>query len=420
MKFSADWHDEAVNAAPEERATVADLRIELDGQIVSMHLKGKTAVECVTLPLYSLAEGLIHDWWALFGGRDREFSLVRHRSGFALPDVRMRFDGSVFEILAQQRSYRNPDVRFWGGATEIMGRTEAEAALANIIEMALERLTKREQIGTSASLRWERVNASREDSDEAAFCEAAGALGLDPYQIDAAATDTIERASSVFAEEPLVEFLAGAQATDQVRLMDWIGEVDRRPHFTSRVAELRALADATARTAVCREGEQAWELGYRRAKAFRATANIDEARRFDGFRSLAEYLGASRSFRLAPQVNGIRLLRADQDDGSHLHMRVLGETAAHTTSHLFTFARGVADVVCFPDPQNSPVNELHSAYRQAAGRAFAAELLAPVNEILSMMEDGRDVVTIADALNVSTVVVERQIQNAPRIAASAA
>jgi Zn-dependent peptidase ImmA (M78 family) len=61
------------------------------------------------------------------------------------------------------------------------------------------------------------------------------------------------------------------------------------------------------------------------------------------------------------------------------------------------------------------VNELHDAYRQAAGRAFAAEFLAPIEEILSMRRDGRDIQTIADEFSTSTAVIDRQLENAQRI-----
>jgi len=62
------------------------------------------------------------------------------------------------------------------------------------------------------------------------------------------------------------------------------------------------------------------------------------------------------------------------------------------------------------------VNELHYADRQAAARAFAAEFLAPINEILSMREDDKDIATIADEFNVSTELVELQLVNRERIA----
>lgn len=415
MQFLVEWQDDAVNVALEERATVADFRLLLGLANVCSHTRGDRVIDHLTIPLYALAEGLAHEWWRLFGARDQGVSLVDYRAGYAVPDIRMRFDGAAFEISAHQRVYLNPDLRFWEGPSEVMSRSDAEERLGGFIELVLDRLVEHGSNETSAALRWARIQASRQDADDAAFCEAAGALGVDPYQIDDAVADTIERASGMFEGESLTELLAGAQTADRKRLMDWVERVERRAPDRSLVADLRAIAEQVAVENRSRGDLRSWAVGYRCARAFRRAVATTGATEFRTFRQLAEILGASGSFDLAPQVDGIRLLRTDGDDGAHIHLRAHGSSEEAHASHLFTFARGVGDVVCFPDPGRAPVNDLRSAYRQAAGRAFAAEFLAPVNEVMSMRRDGRDAVSIAERFAVSTVVIERQIENASRV-----
>ena len=220
MRYSAEWREDAVNAAPEERATVADLRLCLNRQNVSLHLRGQDSFDYTTISLYALAEGLAHDLWTLFGGRDGKVSLIRYRDGYVVPDIRLAYDGAAFEISSHQRTYTNPDIRFWSGPSEVMTRSEAEDQLGGFIEFVLDRLRSQGIASTSAALRWVRVKASRENAEEAAFCEAAGALRLDPYQIDPAAADTIEQASGLFEGEALTEFLAGAGALNGRTLID--------------------------------------------------------------------------------------------------------------------------------------------------------------------------------------------------------
>jgi hypothetical protein len=415
LRYSAEWHEDVSNAAPEERATVADLRLWLQQQNVTLHLRGNESTDHLTIALYSLAEGLAYDWWTLLGGRDHEISLVKHRSGYAVPDVRMSFDGTVFEISAHQCTYRNPDVRFWAGPTEVMRRSEAEVSLSDFIGLILDRLGKRDVRGTSAELRWACVQDSRADPDQAAFCEGAGSMGLDPYQIDDQQTGLIEQAAALFEGEALPEFLAGARPADQRRLLRWIDAVEHRPRSTARIAELRQVATTAAQRAPAREFEQSWALGYRRARAARRVLELRENDRFRSFRTLAERLGASRSYTLAGPVDGLRVLRSDRPDGVYLHMRIHGNSPEARASHLFSFARAVEDAVCFPEEGRATINELHSAYRQAAGRAFAAEFLAPINEIRSMRQDGRDTISIADEFGVSATVIERQWENKDRI-----
>ncbi len=102
MRRSIDWRDDAENASPEERATVADCRLYVGEQNVTLHRAGDQSFDDLTLPLVHLATGLAHDWWTLFGARDSGLSLTRYRTGFAVPDVRLGFDGAVFEIGARQ------------------------------------------------------------------------------------------------------------------------------------------------------------------------------------------------------------------------------------------------------------------------------------------------------------------------------
>ena len=417
MRYSVEWHEDAQNAALEERATVADLRFWLDEQNVSLHLRGAESIDHVIISLYSIIEGIAHDWWLIFGGRDRFTSLRKYRSGFVVPDIRFQFDGTVFEASAHQSTYRNPGIRFWAGPTEIMDRTSAEAFLGSFVEQVLDRLDVREVSQTSAALRWARVKASRADPEESSFCESAGALGLDPYGIPERSVMAIEDAAARFEGEPLTEFLAGTGGADEHRLLQWVDAVDRRPRHAARVADLKAMATEAAECAPTRPVEESWALGYRRARAFRRVLNANHSERFRSFRPLAEKLGASRSFELAAPVDGLRALRSDHPDGVRIHLRRLGSTPAASASHLFTFARAVGDVACFPGETRAPVNGLQAAYRQAAGRAFAAEFLAPLDEVRAMRIDGRDDASIAEEFGVSSAVIDRQLENQHRIEA---
>jgi hypothetical protein len=415
LRFSIDWKDDARNAAPEERATVAEFRLSLDDKNVTMHLRGNKNFEYVTISLYSLAEGLARDWWTLFGGRDRELSLIKHRSGYAVPDIRLKYDGAAFEISAHQRTYVNPDIRFWAGPSEVMSRKQAEDEIGGFIEFVLDRLERKESRNSGAAIRWARVLSSRADPEEAQFCEAAGALCLDPYQIESTKSDTILSAASIFTGEPLNEFLAGAAEYDQGALLSWVAAVETRGRHTSRVGELSAIARAAAEQSPSRKEDRSWSLGYRRARAMRRVLDLRPGDRFPSFKHFARKLGASDGYELAASVDGIRALRSDHNDEVRIHIRNHGNSSEAFIPHLFTFARAVGDATCFPEHSKAPINDLHSASRQAAGRAFAAEFLAPIDEIEAMHEDGHDLVSIADEFVVSTAVIEHQMENAERI-----
>jgi hypothetical protein len=258
------------------------------------------------------------------------------------------------------------------------------------------------------------------DGEERSFCEAAGALGLDPYAIDDLSAEFIERAGALFDGEALMEFLAGTRKVQAAPLLQWIGYAEARPAYKSRIGKLGDIGHDAARSEPVRSGERSWSLGYRRARAARTCLDLKANHRFSTYSQLARLLGASPGFELAQPIDGIRALRSDQVDGVHIHVRKVGHGAAAAPAHLFALARGVGDAVCFPDPVRMPVNELHSAYRQAAGRAFAAEFLAPIDEVQAMQADGHDQISIAEEFGVSLAVVEHQLQNADRIAEACA
>lgn len=416
FRYLVDWIEDVPNVAPEERATVGNLKLFLNDQNVTMHLRDEQAFDHVTVSLYPLIEGLVHDWWTIFGDRDEQISLTKYRSGFALPDVRFQFDGSAFEISAVQRTYRNPNVRFWAGQSEVLSRADAETALDGVIEGVLARLTHKELSNTSAALRWARVVASRKDVEEASFCECAGALGRDPYAVDSSLSSLIEDAAFMFADESLNEFLAGSKKFSAKDLLTWIRHAESRSTGKSTMHDLSEIAREVATASPARASERAWALGYRRARAARRTMNISQESRFKTLQSLTRQFGASHNFTVADRIDGIRALRSDHNGVVSIHLRDHGTNSDAESGARFSFARAVGDVICFPEPARAVVNELHFATRQSAGRAFAAEFLAPIEEIQSMLKDGHDVVTIAEEFDVSTVLIERQIENASRIA----
>lgn len=196
MRFAVGWLADGPNAAPEERATVADLRIFIGDRNACVHERPRRSAKspgvrgvhgsvrtdaAATVSVYPLAEEIAFNWWRLFGGRQSELALAEGRGGYALPDVRLAFDGASFTARCLPMDYANPKVRFAVAAEERLGRAEAEAALADFVEEVVRQLTASGLRDSGLQLRWQRVRESRQDADEAAFCEAAGALGLDPY-----------------------------------------------------------------------------------------------------------------------------------------------------------------------------------------------------------------------------------------------
>ena len=429
MRFSVEWLDGAPNACAEERATLCRLRIFVGDENACVFYDPETGetYEHLTVPAVHIAEGIATDWWSIFGGRDLEHSLLLYRNGFALPNVLFKFDGAAFEVAGAQLVYDNPKLRFWQTGTEALSRDVAESVLSEFVDLVVAKLTGEDVVDSEVAICWSRVSRSRDDPEERAFCEAAGAMCVDPYEITDSDASLIESAGEWFSDGALIEFLAGIDKRNHAGpqrsrqhdspgavILESIRAAEARPSDQSRLPELHGLARQIAHVTKRAPGERAWAPSYRAARAFRGAIGTpcDEAPA--STRALAEKLGAKR-FAPTSGLSGVAAVVSRDNDDVRIHLRERSGYQWGRWAVNFAFARALGDAVCFPDARRSVVNALHGAERQAAGRAFAAELLAPVGKVLDMRDDGLDIDEISESLNVSSQVIDHQIRNQERI-----
>ena len=424
MRFSIEWLANGQNVAAEERATLCELKIDVGNENACQFLddEAQEVVHSLCVPAVHLAEGIARDWWWIFGGRDHRHSLLPYRTGFVLPDLRFGCDGSMFAIEGHQMHYRNPGLRFWSAVEENCSRAHAEHALAAFVDEVVDKLDS-EHVHCEAVLAWRRVCASRADPDEAAFCEAAGALHIDPYAITDNDAHFIEGAGNLFAGEALFEFLAGGLCGGAARFrypfstLDWLG--DLRSQRKKYESDLPTLADLQAQfgdDAARRTEEPAWSQGYRVAKMLAKALEVD-GRDLPTPEAFATRLGG-RDFQRVHVENVEPSIRAVLDAGASVHLRDRGRGKFFWASQAETFAlaRAVGTAVCLPQTEHRVVNGLHDAEHQAIGRAFAAEFLAPIDKIRPMIADGFEEDEIAHEFKVSPQVVWHQLENQARIA----
>ena len=416
MRFSTEWLDHGPNVSAEERATLCRFRLYVSEENACRFYDptSNSACDHVTVPAVHLAEGLAGDWWSIFGGRDREYPIRHYRTGFALPDVTLGFDGSTFDVRGEQFAFGNPDVRFWQVGSEGLSRAVAESTLAGFIDAVVARLATAGLSNSEVTLRWSRVSRSLGNPDERAFCEAAGALGVDPYAVSGTDARFIEEAADLFSEETLLEFLAGVGGAARGELLSWVRGVEDRPREQSYLPALNSVAGRFGGDRSSNPPERGWATGYRAARAFREVMNIPPGERLISLSDIAARLGGG-DFACTSGVPGVFALVCREDDDVRIHVRERGAWDWARQAERFAFARAIGDVVCFGDARRSVVNGLHQADRQAAGRAFAAEFLAPVDSVLDMVGSGLDDDEIAGSFHLSPQVIARQIENRDRI-----
>lgn len=429
VKFLVDWLDGGENAAAEERATLCDLKIVVgdDNACLFFDDELKESFDSLTIPAVHLAAGLARDWWRIFGGRrDHKLSLLPYRTGFVLPDLYFGCDGTTFEIQCHQLHLPNPGLRFWQVPSSYCSRSDAEQHIASFVDAVVDKLVREGVCDSEVSLVWQRVCASRADPAEAAFCEAAGALDLDPYAIADQDADFIERAGELFSDEALLEFLGGGVRADgyastfafPISTLSWLRRLKDRQPYESALPTLLEMQTQWGGEAKRRQGEPAWSQGYRVADMLSRELRLD-GRELRTPEALAKRLGGT-DFQLVHGEDVEPGLRAVVGPGASVHLRDRnrGKHSWAPQAETFALARAVGSALCLQETERSVVNNLHDAEQQAVGRAFAAELLAPVDRVLDMACDGLEGDEIAVEFNVSPQVVWHQRENYERIVAA--
>jgi hypothetical protein len=405
VNILADWVARGANSVPELAATVARLSINIAGiNVTEFKFDREERLRLhVMMPAYVLAEGLTHRWWTLVGARGRTINLRTFRQGFAVPDVAITPDATNLHIVAKSFRYENPPVSFINNAEENSARSDFESELRSFIERVIAQAA---EIGeTELSKYWRSIQISEQNASERAFCVAAGALGCDPYSISNDDAQLIQQASGIFLEEQLSEFLSAIAVQNTRDAITWIQSEEDRLGARLTLPTLDTVS-RTVRRKIHRSGES-FEIGYEAARQTRIALNRPPDARFDSVDTLARAFGTGDFDVSRHYVPGIRAV-ADSGSGRRTKILVSGGNLP-PQSKLFSLARAVGDTIVF-ESQRAAITDNETS-RQAVGRAFAAELLAPAEIVLDHYREGWTIEDIALERGVSGKVIEHQIEN---------
>lgn len=213
LKISCNWLDRAPQPTESELdATFAALRVIIAGVNSTAYSEvdegrpGRGSGrhhEKLHIPAYFLAEWFSENWWPLLNeprknenSDDREFqsrhSILTAQHGFALPSVLFEPLGEMVRIACRPHTSSLAGVNFGNSAETFLPRHAVEGVLRSFVETCVNRLEVCEIKDTPLQQAWADVEATAED--EATFCRLAGAIGINPYEVNdnlAAAINTI-------------------------------------------------------------------------------------------------------------------------------------------------------------------------------------------------------------------------------------
>ncbi len=433
MKFEVEWLDAPGVKDRVLAATWARLRISAGDVNVTelLHLASDTRRSSVYGPVFPLVEWIVENWWHLVhepspisplkGGREapgwlrpwvQRHNLIVAREGMALPDTAIVRDGDevVVRCFPDFDTSEHQRVQFVGSGQARVPVAEFEKMVAEFVNSTLQRLV--EKIGDDEDVRrlseaWQEIQSA--DSGEQRLCRYLALLGADPYDPEEA-TDTlveqIENLSETVPDVLLNDLLESVQPATIGLAAAWLER--------SRTELTIGSAEHTYPTIAYGWASSAHQTGYQVARQVRAELlGVDPDEPIEDLQSiLVEILGWDshpiRKAEALPSVNG--LLGLSKESSKLVLLNPGGKSGS---SERFLLARGVFFAVADMVDQGRLLTSAATPH-QRAGKAFAAELLAPASALAkeaSGVVPQDDVLELSEKYGVSAWLIQYQLEN---------
>ena len=436
LSIECEWLDQPLASDPLERRTWARLHIAAAGRAVTRLWDHASEAErtSIFVPAYPVARWLLENWWALLhepspteavssavsllrtqGGWVRRHCLRSAESGILLPRAFLYADGrgTTVEWTADEPgAYPHMPGYFVGADRVHMPVAETQRTILDFAENVARRLDGLSDPRAAAFKEY--LGAiSRADEDERAFCRAAGRLGLDPYSLsewDESVLSLIEHGLGEDPDRPLaVDFLEASDPTTAARIWTWVAD-------TERTYDLRG-SPRGPREDVSTEGHPA-HAGYRLAEQVRQGLGLRSDSPLDDVSQASEGLSIEPlQFVEQNHLTGFEVRAAVGWRGGREPV-IVGPRPRREEGLRFLQARALYHAA-FAAANGARLITTAHTWDQQASRAFAAELLAPQEALVSRFGTPRDrdelqttIDGLAAAYRVDPRLIEHQLANA--------
>lgn len=423
LRFTTSWEDPGGARGSELRATWARLNISVGDQVVTQVVSEQSARglrDDIYVPLYPLAEWIVSNWWALLyepasperiaRGYERRHNLARANEGFAWPQLEIRPEGQRVLLAWHPSAVPRARTRFVSQGSSYVARDDLEESLRSFVQVVVARLDDEQVRETPLQEDWAAINGA--DDEERAFCRSAALLGRDPYALSESEARELVDAAQRLPAELLDEFLPtveSAPVAHAAALARLVSTLEKRK---VSLARLEAARDAIRRP---KTTLPPWEQGYALARQLRTHVEANGAHISD-----ATTLGTM--LRLDATSWRSAIVPKRQDLGAATALMVVNALGSPTfatdggrsSAQTFALCRALGEYLADPNGHAALVTRTHSE-RQKRSRAFAAELIAPADQLRALVSSPvlsvEDVSDLAAHFGTSEHVVRHQIEN---------
>lgn len=412
LDFEYEWADVAQSPDEAVHRTMAKLQIRVNGHLVTAvkDRQYRLEREYVLVPLHHVAEWLVSNWHHLLyepenssapqrPGFESRHSLAFAGDGFILPPLTMAPTNGATVMRWARSKPMFADIEFTRFGEERIPTDEMESVCSSFIEDVLGRMRHHKLPVETLEEAWQSLHEL--DDDEREFARAAALLGVDPFDVaDQVADGIVEFWQGIppSLREDSLSAVTNAESLPAVRrwversldVLDWL---DERSVSTSGWKALRA--------SVLQSGSPIpWKRGYELAQNFLRELVGESSRDPNA-------LGAELGIPYRQMHAVSNRLQGMVSAGSPACVG----TVSSETSRRFLQARSIGAFLSSSVRTPSLLSTLATDF-QAFTRAFAAEFLAPSEQLRARMRGGHTSVTaLAREFRVSPMVISHQIQN---------
>jgi hypothetical protein len=413
--INLEWEESPRVRARELSATWARLEIYAEAVAITKvedHRTKGFVRNGIYVPLYPIAEWFVSNWWFLWHEWRRDRPIARHnllaaREGFALPDLNFLPTESLIELVWRSRQATEFDrVSFLSDGSRVFLKDVVQEQVRSFVTAVCQRLDDQEITETFLAKEWKAILEIESVPEQRKFCEQAAHLGIDPFDPAGSIAGSLEELDDLLPRTVIDDFC------DAVRINDI-------PFGVRAVTGFLALRDGTAggstrwedlskRLAIS-NGHTPWQYGYKQAQHLRTVLGMSGPIDDDLVSVLRELLDTFEVHPFDAPV-GIEAIAAQGEN--QIPSFGISKRAARDQSRRFLLCRALSDFLTIGKP--SLVTNSQTEHQQR-NRAFAAEFLAPAQEIRdrlsgdSLSED--DLEDLANEFRVSGFVIRHQVEN---------
>ena len=236
------------------------------------------------------------------------------------------------------------------------------------------------------------------------FWKTAGALGLTYRNMtDVGAKNVASLLNAIADEGARLDFASATDYDQALQSLTWAqDEIVKKAEHNN----LPRLIQLRQGKPIDLAGVEPWRIGRDRAREARAQIGLASDRPLGGLAGISRLFADDDQF--TPSSAGEDILRGFQGFSKELPVVVVKDEGPR--SNAFLASRAIGDYLVYGS-REAPIADIYSD-RQAIGRKFAAEFIAPAEGVVHMIDvEGKSIAAVADHYGVLRGVVNHQYEN---------